>query len=143
MAAPILTVYTTVSERINDLPIVDGQLIFLSDLKLIYLDLNGQRLSYNVIQSLDTDEQREQLPHPIEGYYFVENTGIMWRYKDKWTQITDGDAPHYIYNNSESNFPTLGKDGLLYATDDAVYRWDKYTQSYQCISNKTEWKRIG
>lgn len=144
MAAPIVKVYSTTAERLNSLPIEDGQLIFVSDLKMLYLDFNNQRLSYNVILSLETDKERIELPYPLDGYYFVEETAIMWRYnKHKWIQITEGDAPHYIYKSSESDFPTLGKDGLMYATDKAIYRWDKKVQSYDCIANKTEWERIG
>lgn len=143
MTAPILQTIATTSNKINSLPQKDGQLIFVTDIKTIYFDLNSKRLAYNLIQTLGSDAERDALPHPLEGYYYVEDTNVLWRYKTKWCQITESNAPHYIFQESIESFPTLGNSRYLYATNKEIYRWNDVSKSYDCVSNKTEWEKIG
>lgn len=142
MAAPILKIYTTTSPKLQDLPVVDGQLIFTTDNTTIYLDLNGQRLAYNIINTLQNDNERLSIVSPLEGYYFVISTRTMWFYRDYWVQITTSDAPSFGYQTDVDDFPPIGDSNTLYLTSDATYKWDDATQSYLCVSNKTEWKGI-
>ncbi len=87
--ADIVKFYTTVASKLSQLEVRNGNLIFTSDTKQIYLDIHGNRLGYNCIQVFATDTERSALLAPIEGFYFVEETGVMWRYKEKWVQISD------------------------------------------------------
>lgn len=77
----ILKCYATTHDKLQSLPIEDGQLIFVSDQRTIYLDNHGLRLSYDVIRTVKTNFDREHLVAPIEGFYYVEETSSMWRYK--------------------------------------------------------------
>lgn len=143
MTAPILKVYTTTSDKLNDLLVIDGQLIFVSDTKTIYLDNNGIRLSYDIIQVLETDQDRIDIKNPKEGFYFVEESAILWRYKTKWIQLTPNDVPHIILTEKYIDLPTIGEKDILYSTENTIYIWDNINKKYISIATKNEWNRIG
>ena len=46
---PILSVCATTGERVKELTIKDGQLIFVQDKHRIALDFNGKRTFYNIL----------------------------------------------------------------------------------------------
>lgn len=135
----IVKFYYTTDSKLSELPIVDGQVIFVHDTKKFYLDMNGLRLGYSDIQVLASDSDRTAVLAPVEGFYFVDDTNVMWRYKGGWKQITPSNLTPLVFGEYE-DFPPTGKENTLYITDDATYRWDSITSSYICIANKTEWR---
>ena len=139
--AGIVKFYYTINSKLSSLPIVDGQVIFVSDTKKFYLDMNGLRLGYSDIQVLATESDRTSILAPVEGFYFVDDTNVMWRYKGSWKQITPSELSPLYFGDYDS-FPPIGKENTLYITNDATYRWDSITSSYICIANKTEWRVI-
>lgn len=139
--AGIVKFYYTINSKLSSLPIVDGQVIFVSDTKKFYLDMNGLRLGYSDIQVLATESDRTSILAPVEGFYFVDDTNVMWRYKGSWKQITPTELSPLYFGDYDS-FPPIGKENTLYITNDATYRWDSITSSYICIANKTEWRVI-
>ena len=54
----VVRVYTTVAAKLNKLPVSDGNLVFVSDTRHLYLDYNGLRIKYNCIQEFPTDKDR-------------------------------------------------------------------------------------
>lgn len=85
----ILKAYSTVESKLPTLPLEDGQLIFVYDKKKIILDNHGVRTVYEQIQTIETEEQRNVLLAPIDSFYFVIETSILWRYTNgHWNQIT-------------------------------------------------------
>lgn len=107
----ILQFIATKSNRLSDLPISDGQLIFVQDKNKIVLDYNGNRKFYNDIEILNAESDRKQLT-PINGrFYFVIETAILWFYQDKWIQLTST-PESYISIGSE--LPTVGEENKLY-----------------------------
>lgn len=89
MAKTILKVVSTVDSKLSTLPLEDGQLIFVYDKKKIILDNHGVRTVYEQIQTIETEEQRNDLLAPIDSFYFVIETSILWRYSNgHWNQIT-------------------------------------------------------
>lgn len=133
--------YYTVDSKLADLPIVDGQFIFIGDTKKFYLDIHGTRLEYTDIQVLSSDTDRTSILAPTEGFYFVDDTNVMWRYKGGWHQITPSNTQPFVYGDYDS-FPEVGRENTLYATDEATFVWNSMTSSYICIANKTEWKEV-
>lgn len=81
--AAIVKFYSTVSDKLSEIPQADGQIIFTKDTQTIYLDDAGVRLPYNVIKIFSKDAFRQALINPAEGFYFVEETAVLWRYKDE------------------------------------------------------------
>lgn len=85
----ILKAYSTVESKLPTFPLEDGQLIFVYDKKKIILDNHGVRTVYEQIQTIETEEQRNDLLAPIDSFYFVIETSILWRYSNgHWNQIT-------------------------------------------------------
>ena len=137
----IVKMYHTTDSKISQLPVTDGNLVFTTDTKRMYLDMNGLRLPYVDIQILSQETDRTSILAPIEGFYFVEETNVLWRYKGGWKQITPNNLAPLFFGDYE-DFPPQGQSNVLYVTDDATYKWDSLTSTYICISNKTEWKTL-
>lgn len=133
----VMSLIATTSSRIRELPIKEGQLVFIRDLGRIAFDFKGQRVFYNQIVELDTEADRQALESPLGGYYFVIDSACMWFYKDGWIQITDK-PQDIIFIGTE--LPQLGQQGKLYIdTDDReISVWDEETDKYIKISNFTE-----
>lgn len=134
----IMSVIATKSERIRELPIVNGQLIFVQDLGRIALDFNGVRKFYNQITELDTEFDRQNLESPAVGYYFVIGTATLWYYKREWKQIT-GEPKDVVFVGTE--LPELGQEQTIYANttegDEHIAVWDEESQKYIVVGNKT------
>ncbi len=139
--AAIVKIYSTTASKLAQLPVVDGTLTFVKDTRRIYLDMNGVRVEYSIIQVLPNEVSRTGLLAPIEGFYFVEETSVMWRYKEGWKQITPSNLSPVFIGGFE-DFPEKGSPDTLYVSDNATYKWDKLTQSYQAIANLTAWDNI-
>ncbi len=140
----ILKCYNTVAAKLSQLSVSDGNLIFVTDTKKIYLDINGLRLCYDTIQVFATDQERLAVLAPTEGFYCVEETNVLWRYSSgSWNRLTPEDIKPVTYGSDPSDFPNKGNSNLLYVTDDASYRWDEGTSSYIMVANKTCWSQMG
>ena len=137
----IVKFYHTTDSKLPQLSVTDGNLIFTTDTKRMYLDINGMRLHYMDIQILSQESDRTSILAPIEGFYFVEETNVLWRYKGGWKQVTPSNLSPLFFGDYE-DFPPQGQSDILYVTDDATYKWDSLTSTYICVSNKTEWKTL-
>ena len=132
----ILSLVATSSSSIKDLIIKDGQLIFIQDLGRIAFDFKGKRVFYNQIIELDAEVERQALDSPLDGYYFVIDTAVLWFYKDGWVQITDK-PKEIIFIGAE--LPTLGQENKIYVDvdDREISVWDEETNQYIVVSNYT------
>lgn len=89
MEDKIFSVVNTVDSKISSFPIKDGQIIFVSDKKMILFDFNNQRTEYKQITILTKDIDRTNILAPITGaFYFVEDTNVLWYYKDGWKSMS-------------------------------------------------------
>lgn len=138
MANTIMQLVATNSPRIRELPIKDGQLIFVQDLGRIAFDFKGKRVFYNQIVELETEAERLMLDAPLEGYYFVIGSGCLWFYKDEWTQITE--KPKEVVH-IDVELPQLGqaKEGVLYVnkTEKEIAVFDSASNEYVVVSDYT------
>ena len=139
MADKMISVVGTVANKLKDLTIKDGQIIFVKDKKRIALDLNGKRTFYNEITVLDTDQERIDLLAPINGcFYFVINTAVLWFYQDKWIPITTSPEEVVFFG---AKIPELGKENVLYVDrtsgSECVSVWDDKEQKYIVIADRT------
>lgn len=136
--APMSVVVTT-SERLSSLLIQNGQLVFVKDKCRIAFDWDGKRTFYNQITELETDYERASMPSPLDGYYFVIETAILWRYDNDWIQITSK-PDDIVFIGAE--LPELGqaKEKTLYVdkTKKEISVYDKTANSYVVVANKTD-----
>ena len=133
---PVLKLVATTSSKIRDLTIADGQLVFLYDIGRIALDYKGTRVFYNQIVELESEAVRQSLENPLDGYYFVVGTGVLWAYKSGWTQIT-GNPENIEF--IDVDLPALGQENKLYVskTEQEVSVWDEETKQYIKVANYT------
>lgn len=135
----MMSIVATTSERISDLVIKDGQLIFIYDMGRIALDYKGKRTFYNQVIELETEQDRLSIEPNNGKYYFVIETGIFWRYFNEWKPLTSNSEDTIFIGNE---LPALGKKGVLYAdtTEEAecITIWDEEKQCYKVVADKTQ-----
>ena len=122
----VLKVVSTTSDKLDSIDIVYGQLIFSRDNRAIYFDTDV-RTSYQAIIPIQNDELRKKLVSPVNGFYFVIDTGSIWRYDKeqlvtKWFQVTAPPKDYIIYDEKK-NFPAVGVSDALYVDRDVIYRF--------------------
>lgn len=122
----VLSIIATNSGRLSDLPISDGQMIFIQDRHTIALDFNGNRKFYNDIEVVDTDQDRLNLTPENGRFYFVIGTAVLWFYQDKWIQVTS--TPESVLF-IETELPELGSENKLYVNKNKrnISVWDNGT----------------
>jgi hypothetical protein len=121
---------TTTEDRLNLLPISNGQLIFVRDSRKICLDYQDNRVEYGQIIVLTDDKHRLSIEQPFNTFYFVLQESILWRYENfQWIQITTPPKENLVFVG-EDPLPIKGKEGVLYATSTDLYTWNgmKYTK---------------
>lgn len=135
----VLRLVATTSSKIRDLVIQDGSLIFIQDLGRIAFDFKGNRVFYNQIVELETEEERLGLDSPLSGYYFVISTGCLWHFNDEWTPIT-GVPQEVVFIGVE--LPELGIANKIYAntTEGAenISVWSEELGAYVVVADKTQ-----
>jgi hypothetical protein len=132
----VLKLVATTSSKIRSLPISDGQLVFIQDLGRIAFDFKNKRVFYNQIVELETEVDRLNLESPLDGYYFVLGSGVLWFYKSGWTQITE--KPNNI-EFIDVDLPELGQEDKLYInkTEQNISVWDDKIEGYIKVANYT------
>ena len=133
-----LTVCATVGNRLPDLAIKNGQLIFVQDKHVIAFDFGGVRRFYNQIIELDTEEERSSLTDMVSGaFYFVIDTACLWTYRDKWYQLTSPPRD-VIFIGTE--LPALGSNKTLYIDKlrKEISVWDDDSSEYIVVAEKTK-----
>jgi hypothetical protein len=119
----------TTSDKIQDINIVSGQLIFSRDDRVIYLDTDV-RTSFQQIITVIDEATRQALVSPVEGFYFVKETNILYHYQNNtWTQLTSAPDESLIFMDRK-DFPTVGKEKTLYVDSKRIYQWDTESQDY-------------
>lgn len=135
--APLERVIATTGEKVKEIPIGNGQLIFVQDRHRIVLDFNGKRSFYNQITELDTEYDRQNLSDPSYGYYFCIDTAVLWFYNAEWIPIT-GKPDEVVFIGVE--LPELGQENKLYInkTDKFISVWDKDTEKFIVVADHKE-----
>jgi hypothetical protein len=126
--------------KLSDLAIGHQQIIFVKDKQKIALDYNGERIFYNHIEILQTENERKELTTQKNGiFYFVVGTASLWFYNEKWIRVT---APPKEIVFIGTSFPELGSENTLYVNkkngEECISVWDVETQSYIFIAGKTK-----
>lgn len=135
--------YRTKSERLPQLPVRNGNIVFVSDTRQICLDADGLRIPYDPIKIFDTEQERADCDEPVTGFYFVIETNVLWRYSDNlWNQLTPSNLTPIVYGKVISDFPEVGESDILYIADESIYKWDDTINQYVIVSNRTSWQKL-
>lgn len=125
MAVASMNFYSTTGAKLNNIAVIDGNIIFVRDKRKIYVDAKGERTEYSSIITLIDDATRVGMANPLEGFYFVKETEVLWRYDRRWKALTAKPESNTIYlDGDEESLPTIGQDKTLYITDYSLYRWN-------------------
>ena len=135
----VLSVCATTSNRLADLEIRNGQLIFVQDKCRIAFDFGNSRKFYNQIVELESEAERVAISEPISGsYYFVIDSAVLWTYQNGWVQLTT-QPEEIVFIGTE--LPELGQnEKTLYVDkkEKQISVWDENDSSYVVVADKTE-----
>lgn len=124
MAKTATKFITTTQDRLELLPISDGQLIFVRDSRKVCHDYNGERIEYGQIIVLTDENHRLSIAKPFNTFYFVLDTRVLWRYQDSaWLPLTTSAKESMIFVG-DSELPEQGEKNVLYATSDNLFTWN-------------------
>lgn len=120
---PVFSACITTKNRLPDLAIKNGQLIFIKDQQKVAFDYNDNRIIYNQIEELATEQDRLSILAPVAGlFYFVVETAVLWTYQNDWIQITTvrDDISMMVDEVIQDKIDNgeLGSFGVVSATDD-------------------------
>lgn len=82
------------------IPIRDGQFLIVTDTMQLMYDHGSNRMILGDIIELATDAERLALASPVEKFYFVAETNVLWRYNNgSWIDMTNsgGSSTPYGY----------------------------------------------
>ena len=131
----------TTSDKMKDIPIVFGQIIFSKDDRIIYLD-SDVRTSFQQIITLIDEDQRKHLISPVSGFYFIKENNNFWYYEnDVWTLLTE--RKENLFFENKNSFPIKGTMNTLYIDklEDKIYQWNDELQAYTKM-NSQKWEEI-
>lgn len=126
--------YVTTSDKLNSINVEAGNLIFVEDERAIYLDGIDGRVSYQQIITLQTEAQREALPHPLKGFYFIFEDCILWNYNGEWHQMTAEPEKQIVFADY-ADFPPVGNPNVIYIDGTNMYRF--LNGSYQLMNSSS------
>ena len=124
MATTATKFITTTEDRLNLLPISNGQLIFVRDSRKICLDYQDARVEYGQIIVLTDENHRLSIAQPFNTFYFVLDTRVLWRCEEgEWIPLTTSAKESVIFVG-DGELPEKGVAGVLYATSTDLYTWN-------------------
>lgn len=136
----IMKFIATTTKKLDDIKIKDGQLIFTTDERNIYLDTTSKRTPYADIMTIVDEETRQNLPSPIDGFYYVRKENALWSYfHGLWTQMT-GQKSNLQF--VDEGLPAEGRNETLYVEQTTLYRWNSITNSYDQIVGGANWEDL-
>lgn len=77
MAKASMKFIATTSDKLESISILDGQLIFSKDERIIYLDASGIRTPYQTVMVVKDDATRQALQSPVEGIYYTREENVL------------------------------------------------------------------
>ena len=133
----------TSSAKLDSVPFTAGQIIFAEDTRCIYLD-GTKRTAYTDIIVLSTEASRQALKSPLVGFYFVDETKVLWRYDGiVWYPVSKPPEKQIVFD-SMSNFPNPGKEDVIYIDGLRMYRYldGRYQQMNTGEGGSSVWVEI-
>lgn len=126
------------ADKVPDIDVNFGNLIYCEELRKIYLDGINGRQCYDGVSILLTDAERETIFEPPEGgFYFVEETKTLWRlYDGEWTSINSSSGGVIFV----SELPPVGEPERLYVKETEAYVW--LNNEYEPITSENVWREV-
>lgn len=126
---------TTVESKAKDteiIPIVEGQFLIVTDTRTLMYDLASTRIKLGDVIELDTEAERAALITPLSKFYFVKNTGVLWRYNSGTWIKWDGAATQSHLNSLVSSG---GAHGIRYTSANGLEVYNETTEQWESIGS--------
>lgn len=137
-----VTYYLTDAAHLDSIDIAQGNLLFCEDTKRIYFDNEDRRVCYDSIMVFATDADRMLFANPMDGFYFVSETKILWRYENNtWTALTTPPTNNVIFI-PKSELPTPGAFATLYICDTEMFIWSPTENKYIPMNADSIWHEV-
>lgn len=135
----VLSLCATTSDKVKDIVIKNGQMLFVHDVGRLAFDYAGKRTFYNQVIELEAEQDRLNLTDAINGkFYFVIETCELWRYFNGWIQLTSK-PEEIVFIGTE--FPELGQPKTLYVNksegNEHISIWSEDSNEYKVVADKT------
>lgn len=119
------TFVITTKSKLSQLPVKNGQAIFVKDSRRMYYDWDDKRIAFHDIVELENDAARLALTDMMEGkLYLVADTCVLWQYRGEskgWHPLTT--EPNVIFTEATGGFPSVGTANTLYVSGRKIYRY--------------------
>lgn len=138
-----VTYYLTNSYNLNNIEVKPGNLIFCENTKTIYLDSASGRIAYDSITVFETDADRYNLVAPERGFYYVEETKVLWRYDEyNWSPLTEPPTNNVVFI-PKNELPQEGEPAVLYICGKDFYIWNIEEHQYEKMNaSEIIWNEI-
>lgn len=122
MAANVLKVVYSTTDKLAGMTLSPGQLLFLQDDRSIrFVNQDSELVNYQSVVSLKTEAGRVALSHPYPALYWIKDTNVLWRYdsEDGWIQVTTPPKEQLVFGE----LPEVGEINKIYIVDTEMYRY--------------------
>ena len=94
---------TTIASKLGALPIVNGQIIYLSDSSEIYFDMNNVRKPSSDFIEMPNEDAIKAILTPLNKLYIAKDVGSLWKFiNSEWVRISGPDGISDITLNCSS-----------------------------------------
>lgn len=131
-----INLFITKPEYLSQIPVRDGNIIFIEQSGQVCLDYHEERYAYETICTYQKDAERVSDKTKLPGYYFVTETNCFWYFDSiNWTRITQ--TPENVISFVETDLPSQGETEILYISkkEQKICIWDKDDSSYLTVAN--------
>jgi hypothetical protein len=94
---------TAYASQLDSIPIINGQIIYLSDSSQIYFDMNNVRKPSSDIIEMPNEEAIKAILTPLNKLYIAKDVGTLWKYLNTgWVCISGSNGISDITLNGSS-----------------------------------------
>lgn len=94
---------TTTASKLDSVPFLNGQIIYLSDSSELYFDMNNVRKSSSDFIELPNEEAIKACLTPLNKLYIAKDVGTLWKYiNSDWVCISGSSGITDITLNGSS-----------------------------------------
>lgn len=140
------TLTRTNVNKINDIPIKDGQFILVEEMNgdsaYIVSDNRNGRHKYTDIVDLNFEQERELITPSKNKFYFVKETQLLYKYIDDEWVCLNPKKDVVIQVESTINLPSVGDPHTVYfiKASNQTYYWNEDESRYYCAG--ADWHDI-
>lgn len=146
-----VTYYYSNASTLDQVPFIQGNMIFVQNERKIYIDGTQGRIPYDGMLYFETEEERVRKRNPLPGFYFVKDERKLWYYADaEWTCLSGGDGGEeqekQIEFSTYDELPAMGEENKLYVdkAGKSLYIWDDSEEDYVQMagSGEADWIEV-